>query len=161
MSCTCQEAKERALAGYLDPGPGHLNCSQAVLLFGLLAMGEDPDSIALAGYLGGGMARMGETCGALSGAAVALGVRKQAGQEENPDPNATFEFLQRLFDDFETEFAARACRDLVGQDISSAAGFREAKKSKALARCPDFVTWTIDRLAPVVCPEPSVSQAGS
>jgi C_GCAxxG_C_C family probable redox protein len=152
MPHTCEEAKAKALAGYLDPGPGHLNCAQAILLFGLLAMDRDPGSIDIAGYLGGGMARMGETCGALSGAAVTLGLRKQAGLESAPGGHDdTFEFLQGLFRDFEQTFGAVRCRGLVCHDISTAQGFREAKRSQALSRCPEFVTWTMDRLAPVLC----------
>jgi C_GCAxxG_C_C family probable redox protein len=147
----CDEAKARALAGYRDPGPGHLNCAQTVLLFGLLAMDQDPGSVALAGYMGGGMARMGETCGALSGAVLTLGVRKQLGREDSSNPSDTFDFLQNLFRDFEAEFGTARCKELLGCDISAPAGFREAKRSQALSRCPDFVTWTIDRLAPLVC----------
>jgi len=37
-----ERAKAQALAGYLDPGPKHLNCAQAVTLSGLLMMDEDP-----------------------------------------------------------------------------------------------------------------------
>jgi C_GCAxxG_C_C family probable redox protein len=151
----CEDAKATALAGYRDPGPAHLNCAQTVLLFGLLAMDQDPESIGLAGYLGGGMARMGETCGALSGAALTLGLRKQLGREHGSNPNETFDFLQQLFRDFETEFGTARCKELLGCDISTTAGFREAKRSQALGRCPDFVTWTIDRLAALVCPETS------
>jgi C_GCAxxG_C_C family probable redox protein len=152
MPHTCEEAKAKALAGYLDPGPGHLNCAQTVLLFGLLAMDQDPAGIGSASYLGGGMARMGEACGALSGAAVVLGVRKQSGREEgSQNPNETFEFLQQLFRDFEATFGSVTCKGLLGQDISTAEGFREAKRSQALARCPEFVTWAMDRLAPLVC----------
>jgi C_GCAxxG_C_C family probable redox protein len=157
MPYTCEEAKAKAMAGYLDPGPGHLNCAQAVLSFGLLAMDQDAQSVALASYLGGGVARMGEACGALSGAAVALGLRKQLGKEDGAGPNETFEFVQELFRDFEATFGACACKGLLGCDISTAAGFREAKKSQALARCPQFVGWTIDRLAPVICGQPATS----
>lgn len=151
----CEDAKTRALTGYLDPGPAHLNCAQAVLLFGLLAMDHDPASIDLAAYLGGGMARMGEACGALSGAVLVLGLRKQLGREASSNPSETFDFVQQLFQDFEATFGAVRCKELLGCDISTPAGFREAKRNRALSRCPDFVTWTIDRLAPIVCAEPS------
>jgi hypothetical protein len=107
----CEHAKAQALAGYRDPGPGHLNCAQAVVLSGLLIMDQDPESTSVAGYLGGGMARMGEACGALRG--------------------------------------------LLGCDISSAEGFREAKRCQALNRCPEFVAWTIDRVAEIMCDKQS------
>lgn len=146
----CAEAKAQALAGYLDPGPKHLNCAQAVMLSGLLVMDEDPRLISTTGYLGGGMARMGQVCGALSGAAVTLGLRDHLAGDELPK-NSGFDPLQQLVRDFEEQFGAVTCRGLVGCDISSAEGFRQAKKSKALDRCPEFVAWTIDRLSQMLC----------
>ena len=38
----CAQAKAQAMAGYLDPGPNHLNCAQAVLTSALLATDDDP-----------------------------------------------------------------------------------------------------------------------
>ena len=92
------------------------------------------------------MARMGETCGALTGAAVTLGLRDLLAPGALPK-NSAFVPLQRLIRDFEANFGAVTCRGLVGCDISTAQGFREAKKSQALSRCPAFVEWTIDRVA--------------
>jgi C_GCAxxG_C_C family probable redox protein len=142
-----EAAKAQALAGYLDPGPKHLNCAQAVMLDGLLVLDLDPGLIAVGSFLGGGMARMGQVCGALSGAAVALGLRKQfSSSEQATESNDTFGRLQGLFSDFQARFGATTCRELTGCDISSAEGFRAAKRRKALARCPEFVSWTCDRL---------------
>jgi len=142
-----ERAKAQALAGYLDPGPKHLNCAQAVLLDGLLSIDQDPGLIGAAGYLGGGMARMGQTCGALSGAAVALGLRDVFGSNGRPKNSShAFDQMQQLFKGFQEEFGATACRDLTGSDISSPEGFREAKRSRALARCPEYVSWMCDRL---------------
>jgi C_GCAxxG_C_C family probable redox protein len=150
----CEHAKAQALAGYRDPGPGHLNCAQAVVLSGLLIMDQDPESTSVAGYLGGGMARMGEACGALTGAAVALGMRDLLAPGARPK-NSAFDPLQRLIRDFEANFGAVTCRGLLGCDISSAEGFREAKRCQALNRCPEFVAWTIDRVAEIMCDKQS------
>jgi hypothetical protein len=40
---------------------------------------------------------------------------------------------------------------LLGCDISTPEGFRHAKKTQALSRCPVFVEWTIDRLGALIC----------
>jgi C_GCAxxG_C_C family probable redox protein len=146
----CEHARAQALAGYRDPGPGHLNCAQAVMLSGLLIMDEDPEFTTVAGYLGGGMARMGEACGAVTGAAVTLGLRDLQAPEPLPK-NSAFDPLQQLIRDFEANFGAVTCKGLLGCDISSPQGFREAKRSQALSRCPEFVAWTIDRLAEIMC----------
>ena len=146
-------AKTQALAGYLDPGPAHLNCAQAVLLSGLVITGQDAELVNVANYLGGGVARMGQACGALTGAAVALGLRDLGSGHALPK-NSAFDPMQRLMKDFEEEFGAVTCKGLLGHDISTAQGFRGAKKSQALARCPEFVSWAIDRLGAVLCEEP-------
>ena len=149
----CAQAKARALAGYLDPGPAHLNCAQAVLLSGLVVTDQDPALVNVANYLGGGMARMGQACGALTGAAVALGLRDLDAGDALPK-NSAFDPMQQLVKDFEEAFGAVTCMGLVGHDISTAQGFRQAKKCQALARCPEFVSWAIDRLGIMLCREP-------
>jgi C_GCAxxG_C_C family probable redox protein len=146
----CEQAKAQAMAGYLDPGPNHLNCAQAVLAAGLIVADQDPTLVNAGNYFGGGMARMGQACGALTGAALALGLRDRAA-DGSIAKNAGFDPLQKLMQDFEAEFGAITCKGLLGCDISTAEGFRGAKKSKALDRCPAFVQWTIDRLGPLIC----------
>ena len=146
-----EQAKAQALEGYLDPGPKHLNCAQAVLRCGLLARDLDPELTGVAGYLGGGVARMGQVCGALSGAAVSMGMRDQFGvKPEHAGSINTFDWLQQLVREFEAEFGSATCAGLLGCDISTAEGFRQAKKTKATQRCPEFVGWTCDRLAEVL-----------
>jgi C_GCAxxG_C_C family probable redox protein len=114
-------------------------------------MDQNPELTGAAGYLGGGMARMGQVCGALSGAAVALGLRDQfdTKTEASKDIN-TFDWMQGLTRRFEAEFGSTTCAGLLGCDISSAEGFRQAKKSKATQRCPEFVGWTCDRMAEIL-----------
>jgi C_GCAxxG_C_C family probable redox protein len=105
----------------------------------------------IAGYLGGGLARMGQVCGAMTGAAVTLGLRDQFGGETQKQRSVdTFAWLQELVCAFEEEFGSVTCKGLLGCDISTAEGFREAKRSKATQRCPEFVGWTCDRLAEVL-----------
>ncbi len=146
----CLDSKQQAMAGYLDPGPNHLNCAQAVLTGGLLVLDVDRKLVNLANYFGGGMARIGQACGALTGAAIALGLRDFNANGSVPR-NVGFDPLQKLMRDFEQEFGALTCKDLVGCDISTAEGFRAAKKKKCLERCPTFVQWTIDRLGEILC----------
>lgn len=146
-----EKAKEQAMAGYLDPGPDHLNCAQAVMLCGLLAMEQDPDLISYAAFFGGGMARMGEVCGALSGAALTLAVYERIQSANGVEkPVSHMDWLQQLVRDFEAKFGSPTCRGLLGCDISTPEGFREAKKSQVTKRCPEFVSWTCDRLAEVL-----------
>lgn len=58
--------------------------------------------------------------------------------------------MQELTRKFEAEFGAVTCRDLLGCDISTAERFRNAKKTQATKRCPEFVGWTCGRLAEII-----------
>jgi C_GCAxxG_C_C family probable redox protein len=153
----CAQAKARALSGYLDPGPDHLNCAQAVLVAGLLSTDQDPALVRAADYFGGGMVRMGQACGALTGAALALGLR-DVGADGSLPKNSGFDPLQTIMRDFEAEFGAVTCKGLLGCDISTAEGFRQAKKTQALNRCPVFVEWVIDRMSGVVCQQAGATE---
>lgn len=145
-----ERAKEQAMAGYLDPGPNHLNCAQTIIRCALLAMDQDPELTNVGGYLGGGMARMGQLCGALSGAAVSVGLKEHFDPpENNKDKVATFDWIQSLSKDFTDKFGAMACGDLLGCDICTPEGFRAAKKNRVIQNCPTYVGYVCDRLAEV------------
>ncbi len=146
-----EAAKAEAMAGFLDPGPGHLNCGQAVLFCCLRATDTDPELLKAAKYLGGGMARMGQVCGALSGAAVGLGLCADTARAEvRAGGPPAFDWMQELIRRFQARFGATSCRDLLGCDISTDEGFRTAKRAEATKRCPEFVSWVCDQLAEIL-----------
>ncbi len=101
---------------------------------------EEKTALKIAAGFGGGMGRMAETCGAVTGALMALGL-KYGGA--TPDPQAKETAYQRV-----REFAARfkashgslACRDLLECDIGTAEGRAiAAGQSLFTTRCPEFV----------------------
>jgi len=149
---TVPTARAAALAGFADTGPGHLNCAQAVIRFAALLLGAREDSVVLARYMGGGMAGMGEVCGALSGAVLSLGLRDQhrGFSPANDVPSATKEQLQRLFRRFEAEFGATACRALVGYRLDSAQAFERFRAEGKHRTCEAYVSWTCDQLANIL-----------
>ncbi|OFW61654.1 MAG: hypothetical protein A2133_04740 [Actinobacteria bacterium RBG_16_64_13] len=146
-----EQAKAETLARFTDPGPGHINCAQAVLHYGLLLRGLDPELIVDARYLGGGIAAMGEACGALTGAALALGLRDSALDHEDPNlrPRTT-ESLQELLRKFTAEFGSRRCVELTGYDLSTPEGHKAFGESEARKRCADYVGWMCDQLTPLL-----------
>jgi C_GCAxxG_C_C family probable redox protein len=117
------------------------NCSQAVFSAYAESLGlEEKTALKIAAGFGGGMGRMAETCGAVTGALMALGL-KYGGA--TPDPQAKETAYQRV-----REFAARfkashgslACRDLLDCDIGTAEGRAiAAGQSLFTTRCPEFV----------------------
>jgi C_GCAxxG_C_C family probable redox protein len=148
---TPQEARADTLARFKDPGPNHVNCSQAVVRFALLVLDMDTDLVTVARYFGGGIAGMGEVCGAVSGAAMALGMRDMDLVVESPElRHRTTEQLQELIRSFSDEFGCRRCRDLTGFDLSTPEGHDAFAASDARGRCADYVGWMCDRLAPLL-----------
>jgi len=146
-----QQAKATALARFADTGPDRVNCSQAVLCYALEVMGHECDLVAVAKYFGGGIAGMGEACGALTGAAMSVGIRDYYAEQEDPERTAaTKEALQQLMKTFAEKFGSRTCLDLTGYDVSTTEGFKAFKESEAHDRCPIYVGWVMDEIAPLL-----------
>jgi len=146
-----ERAKAGALARFAATGPEHINCAQAVVAFALDMMGEDPDLVATAGYFGGGIVGMGEACGAVTGAALALGLRDYCRKGIAVDgPNPTPDLLKGLMRDFAGQFGSRRCGELTGHDLSTPEGRDLFMKSEIRDRCPLYVGWVCDRLAPLL-----------
>jgi len=118
------------------------SCSQAVFsaysgLFGL----DRETSLRLAQAFGGGMARMGETCGAVSGAFMLIGLKY--GKIKADDEQAkekTYEIVRKFVDAFKSLNGSILCRDLLGCDISTSEGMKQAKEKELFETlCPKFV----------------------
>ena len=146
-----EQAKTEALARFKNPGDDHINCAQAVLCYALLRMGEDPEWITAAGYMGGGGVGMGEICGAMNGTVLSLGMRdlvlKKRGVKEPP---SSADELQQILRDFFVQFGSCRCRDLTGWDLTTQQGRDAFHESEVSARCADYVGWACDRLDPLL-----------
>jgi C_GCAxxG_C_C family probable redox protein len=128
---------ERTLALFKEG----LNCTQALLStygpgFGL----DRENALKVAGAFGSGMG-MGETCGSVTGALMVLGLKHTRvkgmdyfSKEETYDIAA--EFITR----FRERNSTIVCRELLGCDVTTRDGLREARKEKHFKkRCPKFV----------------------
>lgn len=107
------------------------NCAQSV--FAACATDEglsESQRLALAAPFGGGIARQGEICGALTGALLALG--EAGGTAMAADPvvgrNALYERAQRLTEAFRTAHGSIVCRDLTGCALNTEEGQRRFKE---------------------------------
>jgi C_GCAxxG_C_C family probable redox protein len=148
---TPAEAKAAALAQFNDPGPGHVNCCQAVVRFAVLVLGCDPGLVTAGRYFGGGIAGMGEACGAITGAAMALGIRDLClGESMDELRSRTVESLREAMRDFGATFTCSRCADLTGFDLSTPEGHDAFMASEKRGRCADYVSFMCDRLAPLL-----------
>ncbi len=121
---------------------GHCNCAQAVLgAYGPDAGLALPDSLKLAAPFGGGLGRLGEACGAVTGALMVLGLRHGAPAAADPAAKAALYDRVRAFAAaFKARHASIVCRDLLGCDLGTPDGWQQAQDRRIHETvCPQFV----------------------
>lgn len=93
------------------------NCAQAVALAFAEDLGYDLDAMArLSSSFGGGIGRMRQVCGALSGAALVLGIA--FGYDSPTDLNAKtehYDLIQTVCRAFEAKMGSALCAELLGE----------------------------------------------
>jgi C_GCAxxG_C_C family probable redox protein len=113
---TGMETVERAIAAF-DEG---FSCSQSVLSAFAPEMGLDRDmALRVATAFGGGMGHRGDTCGAVTGAFMAIGLkhgRLRADDEETRD--LAYGLVNRFAEEFISRHGSLMCRELLGYDLS-------------------------------------------
>lgn len=103
---------------------GH-SCSQAVFTAFAEPLGLDYDTaVRLSAGFGGGMGRMGDVCGAVTGALMVLGLR--FGGVEAEAKEKTYELVREFADRFKIRRESLDCRDLLGCDLSTPEGRKTA-----------------------------------
>ena len=104
--------KEKARNLFLN----NCNCSQSVLCaFGDLTGLDERTALRLSSSFGGGMGRLREVCGALTGAFMVAGILY--GYDDLEDKSlktAHYERIQELAGSFEKENGSILCRELLG-----------------------------------------------
>jgi C_GCAxxG_C_C family probable redox protein len=108
-----------------------LNCSQSVLSAYTKDFGLDENTAAkIACGFGGGMGRMQETCGAVSGAIMVLGLK--FGKTKNDDDSLrikTYELVRKFADEFKKLNKTARCRDLLDCDLNTDEGHNFFKEN--------------------------------
>ena len=97
------------------------NCSQSLLAVFGASLGIERDSaLRIASAFGGGVGRMGDTCGVVTGALMIIGLRFGATSARDTVAKArTYEIVKAFLNDFKVRHHSVKCRDLLGFDISS------------------------------------------
>ena len=98
-------------------------------------------ALRVAGAFGGGMARMGETCGAVTGALMVIGLKY--GMTQAKDEGArdkTYKLAQEFAATFKERYRSINCRELLGYDLSKPEERKVAlDKGLFTTLCPQFV----------------------
>jgi C_GCAxxG_C_C family probable redox protein len=118
------------------------SCSQSV--FSAFADPADiPRETALrvAAGFGGGLARTGDTCGAVSGAIMALGLRHCGVPSDDPlAKQRAYPPVQEFLARFKARHGTIVCRELLGCDLGTPEGLQSAREQGLFRnRCPAFV----------------------
>jgi len=102
------------------------NCAQSVFSAWAPELGLDREvALRVATAFGGGMGHRGDTCGAVTGAFMAIGLkygRLRADDEETRD--LAYSLVNRFVEEFESRHGSIVCRELLGFDLSTPEGAR-------------------------------------
>ncbi len=114
-----EEAKEIFLKGH--------NCAQSVVLsFANDLKFSKELALKMAAGFGAGMGREQETCGAVTGAIMVLGLLKGETVNNNDElKSQAYGSVRELIRDFVAEFQTTRCRDLIGCDLSTPEGSKQ------------------------------------
>lgn len=95
------------------------NCSQSVVLaFMDLLPGDEKTLLSLASAFGGGMGRLREVCGAVTGMFMVTGMLYGYDGPETGEPKKElYARIQKLAKEFEDKNGSIICRELLGLDV--------------------------------------------
>jgi C_GCAxxG_C_C family probable redox protein len=132
--------KSELASEYLKKG---YNCAQSVIkaYAGDVGMNKE-DAVKMASVLGGGIGRTGHICGAVSGAALVIGMK--FGSTDNTNKQARDKAYQKaneLLEKFSAQNKSILCKELLGYDIKTPEGLKQARKSGVMVqKCPELVS---------------------
>ncbi len=137
--------KDRAL----DLSKQGYSCSQAVAA----VFAEDhglpvETAFRLAQGFGGGMARLAETCGAVTAGIMIIGLKHgRTRPEDEAAKERTYALVQELFRRFRARHGSLLCRDLLGCDVGTAEGRKVADDGKLHGDlCPLLIASAVEIL---------------
>ncbi len=117
------------------------NCSQAIISAYAEPLGlEEEIALKIAAGFGGGMGRLGRTCGAVTGAFMVLGLRYGRNSPDQAAKERIYARIREFADRFNARNASLTCKGLLGVDISTPEGHELARKKQLFTTvCPRFV----------------------
>jgi C_GCAxxG_C_C family probable redox protein len=118
------------------------NCSQSVFAAFAPQFGTpEADAFKIACPFGAGMGRMQETCGALTGAFMVIGLKYgKYNADDKISKDITYEKVREFSKKFNELNNSLKCRDLIGIDISTMDGLELAKEREVFEKlCVKYI----------------------
>ncbi|OQX64806.1 MAG: hypothetical protein B5M51_02560 [Anaerolinea sp. 4484_236] len=135
--------KEKNAASRFEQG---FACSQSVLSTFAPELGlSEETALKIASAFGGGMARQGEVCGAVTGALMTLGLKY--GSTSPDDEEKVREASQELMRRFKEKNGALLCRELLGYHLIIPEEREKAKESGVFNTICPLLVQNATRLA--------------
>jgi C_GCAxxG_C_C family probable redox protein len=136
---SCAEANAQLAAKRFCDG---CNCAQAVITTFADRYGVERElAMQISSGLGGGVGRMGDICGTLSGAALVVGLQMGPKTSEDVDAKeATYKATALLQERFMAQHGSNRCKELLKKDLGIPAEYQEAKSLGLFkTQCPGYV----------------------
>ena len=124
------------------------NCAQSVFTayaedFGL----EKDKALSVAVGFGGGMGRLQETCGAVTGAIAVLGLASGFKEGDSRDKiNEVYAKVRSFVEEFTREKGTVKCRDLLGCDLKTEEGHKYFTEHNLRENCRGYIRLACDLL---------------
>jgi C_GCAxxG_C_C family probable redox protein len=132
-------SRVKCAVSYFEEG---YSCAQAVFSTYGPQLGLDRElALKVAGGFGGGMGRMGQTCGAVTGAFMAIGLEYASTRaEDDQAKEKAYSLVKEFAEEFTSRNGSIVCSELLGYDISIPEQ-RELAREKGLftSLCPKLV----------------------
>jgi len=125
------------------------NCSQSVLSTYSRLNGLNREvALKIAQAFGGGMARMGQTCGAVTGAFMVIGLKYgKVKAEDEEAKEKTYEIVREFVKRFKSLNGSIICKDLLGYDLDTPEGRKQVEEKQICeTTCPKFVEDAVEIL---------------
>lgn len=122
-------------------------CAEAVSKAVLSNLNFDADNLCgVATGFGGGIARQGQTCGALIGGVISIGAVINNGfrkPDQREIKEKVYNKVEKLYKNFEAEFGSSLCRNLTDCDFRTDEGLKKfANENIDTKICTPIVGWS-------------------
>ncbi|WP_066633075.1 C-GCAxxG-C-C family protein [Labilibacter marinus] len=138
-----------------DKFSNNCNCAQSALI-GLASDKLDVNALEMmSSAFGGGIAQQGKTCGAITGALMALGVYEGYTEAQTANKPAMYNKAQAFLKEFERQNGSSQCCDLLGYDMSIPEEKAKAVESGLFnSLCPKLVMSAVEIMDEIIHSKP-------
>ena len=129
------------------------NCAQSVIVsFADILNVNEETVLRMASGFGGGMGRMQQTCGAVTGAFMVIGFLRGKYKDGDDEANEiTNHLIQKFSHKFAETHGSINCKALINYDLNTEEGMEQANKADVFnKKCSNFVKLAVDLLEEIL-----------